>query len=92
MKNSLLSILTDEERLMRAIDSANRNAQAFREVLDSIRSIPVECDTKTADLAHYEGLIAKYQQEADENRRQLDAVRDDLKAYITELFKKEIDR
>ena len=87
MYRSLFSILDEESRLTKAIDVANGHAQVFQHELDRTRSIPIECGSKMEDLARYEGLVAKYHREADEYRQQLDAVRDDLRAYITDLFK-----
>lgn len=87
MDKSLLSILNEEARLMDAIDNAKSLASAFQRRCEEIRRITNDCEAGAEDLAHYEGKVARYCQEANEYRRQLDAVRDDLMAYMTELFK-----
>lgn len=86
MGKSLLSILNTEAQLIEKIDDALNAADLFQRRYDKIRSIPIDCEAKEADLAQYAGIISEYRNEAEEYKRQLDAVREDLMAYLAILF------
>jgi hypothetical protein len=86
MEKSLLSILNEEDRLVKKIHEANSDADYTMRWRDKVATFP-DCSLKVADLARYDGEIADCHRKAEEYRKQLDAVRDDLRAYLSELFK-----
>ena len=86
MEKSLLSILKAEDELVEKIHRAYDDADYTLRWRDKVATFP-DCSAKVADLARYDREIADYHQKAEEYRKQLGAVRDDLRAYLSELFK-----
>lgn len=86
MEKSLRSILDEEAKLVDNINHALDLALSFQNKCDQIRNIPIDCECKNADIAFCESTINHYYHLAEEYKQQLDSVRNDLMAYISNLF------
>ena len=83
---SLLDILTKEKEL---VDEYNRYEDAihvFKEQLERIRAIDVDCKIKEDDINRYETLIENYEYDIREINRELNEVRLEIGKYFKELL------
>ena len=83
---SLMSILEDEDKVVRNIRLANSLAERYEEELNHVYAYPIECNAKKEDIKHYTTLVEKHRAEAAEYEENLIAIRDELKNYIMQLL------
>lgn len=86
MEKSLLSIIIAEDDVVKKIHKAYSDADCALRWRNIVATYP-DCSAKADDIARYDGEIADCRRKAEEYRKQLDAIRDDLRAYLSELFK-----
>ena len=85
MDKSLRMIIYEEDMLVHAINTAKENIQQACACYDDIQTIPIKCESKTADLATYENLIISREKEIAECRVKLEVVRKEMAEYISML-------
>lgn len=87
MERSLLSLLKEEDKLVRNINGNSDMISRFERRFEETSNIPYECKTKERDLKNYRALINDYKNDTESCKNKLDAVRDNLKRYINEMLK-----
>ena len=83
---SLLDILTEEKELIDRLNSQNDDIHTFKERLEWIRGIDVDCLIKEHDINQYEILIEEHEYTILETTRELDKVRLEIGNYFKELL------
>ena len=83
---SLLDILTEEKELIDRLNSQNDAIHMFKERLEWIRGIDVDCLIKEHDINQYEILIEEHEYTIREINRELNEVRLEIGKYFKELL------
>ena len=83
---SLLDILTKEKELIDRLNSQNDAIHTFKERLEWIRGIDVDCLIKEHDINQYEILIEEHECAILETTRELNKVRLEIGKYFKELL------
>lgn len=87
MERSLLSLLEEEDKLVRNINGNSDTISYYERRIEEIRDIPFECEAKSRALKSYIALINDYKKDTEESKNKLDVVRDNLKRYFNEMLK-----
>lgn len=83
---SLMSILEDEDKVVKNIHLANSLAERYEEELNHVYAYPIECNAKKEDIKRYMALVEKHRAEVAEYEEKLIAIRNEFKNYIMQLF------
>ena len=79
---SLLTLLTEEDLVVREINACESSVSFFQERRDEVERITYNCSVKKADLESCDRLIKEYQNRAEQYSRQLLPIREQLYEYL----------